>query len=57
MEYFAYIPAGEELARVLNERGFFQSNDWRVLATTTRHHFFERALYKIKPSADPIAKR
>ena len=54
IEYFCYFRSGAELARKLEERGFFESGDWRILGTATRHHLFDYALYKVAPSNDPI---
>ena len=56
-EYFCYIPSGHVLAQTLQKKGFFETNDWRILATATRYHLFTYALYKVETGPDAIVER
>ncbi|MEK7094307.1 MAG: hypothetical protein AAB903_03140, partial [Patescibacteria group bacterium] len=55
--YFAYMPAGAELAKVFEEARFTDEFDWRILGTHTRHHLFHYGLYLTKAGPSPIVTR
>jgi hypothetical protein len=59
--YFAYLPAGGQLAKAVIERGVFKpertfDRSLDELGTMTRRHLFEYGLYKVKKGPAPIAK-